>query len=105
MRLIDADPLYMGIALYLAENAYLNDTALDALKKAAEWVEESPTVDAVPVVHAQWRYKVAYAAHVHVTNIIYCTACGKGFHRIEGTDFNYCPSCGACMDGDPHDGR
>lgn len=58
MRLIDADPLYMGIALYLAENAYLNDTALDALKKAAEWVKESPAIDAVPVVRCpacSWR--------------------------------------------------
>ena len=60
----------------------------------------TPAMDAQPVVHAQWRYKVAYAAHVHVTNIIYCTACGKGFHRIEGVDFNFCPNCGARMDGE-----
>ena len=37
------------IALYMAENAYLNDTALDVLKMIAKWVEEQPAVDAVEV--------------------------------------------------------
>ena len=38
------------IALYMAENAYLNDTALDVLKMIAKWVDEQPAVDAVEVV-------------------------------------------------------
>lgn len=57
-----------------------------------------------PVVHARWRYKVAYVSHAHVTNIIWCSACNDGFHRIEGENFKFCPNCGARMDGDPHDG-
>lgn len=46
------------IALYMAENAYLNDTALDVLKMIAKWVNEQPAVDAVEVVRCKdckWR--------------------------------------------------
>lgn len=102
MRLIEADALKSEMITDLAnamrmQEMHKGDMAVRVLNK----IDEAPTIDAAPIVHAQWRYKVAYAAHVHVTNIIYCTACGRGFHRIEGTDFNYCPSCGAHMDGDP----
>lgn len=50
MRLVDADKIVNGIALYMAENAYLNDTPLDALKMVANWIADAPTVDAVEVV-------------------------------------------------------
>ena len=52
-RLIDADKIGNGIALYMAENAYLNDTALDVLKMVGDWVDKAPTVDAVPVVRCK----------------------------------------------------
>ena len=52
-RLIDANLFGIGIALYAAENAYLNDTALDVLKKVASWLDGAPTVDAVEVVRCK----------------------------------------------------
>ena len=52
-RLIDADKIVNGIALYMAENAYLNDTPLDALKMVANWITEAPPVDAVEVVRCR----------------------------------------------------
>ena len=51
-----------------------------------------PTVDAVEVVHGHWiwcgadRWNDAYA----------CSVCGK----MAMDDGNYCPNCGAKMDGD-----
>lgn len=64
------------------------------------------TVDAVEVVHAEWRdiYK-GYANHRHE-----CTACkGKALYSLERDVLNrwieveqlsaYCPHCGAKMDG------
>lgn len=48
-RLIDANALGNGIGVYVATNAYLNDTALDALGKVARWLDEATTVDAVLV--------------------------------------------------------
>lgn len=50
INVVDATKVYNGIALYMAENAYLNDTALDVLKMVANWLNEAPTVDAVEVV-------------------------------------------------------
>ena len=52
-RLIDANALGNGIGVYVATNAYLNDTALDALGKVAKWLDEAPTVDAVEVVRCK----------------------------------------------------
>ena len=45
MRPIDGEKIRNDIALYLAENAYLNDTALDALKMVAKWLEAAPTIE------------------------------------------------------------
>ena len=41
----DAEPIANGIANYLATNAYLNDTAQDALEMVWTWVNEAPTVE------------------------------------------------------------
>ena len=53
IKVVDATAVYNGIALYMAENAYLNDTALDVLKMVAGWLNEAPTVDAVEVVRCK----------------------------------------------------
>ena len=53
IKVCDATAVYNGIALYMAENAYLNDTALDVLKMVAKWLDEAPTVDAVEVVRCK----------------------------------------------------
>ena len=53
MRPIDADALNTAVAVFMAENAYLNMTALDALKMVAGWISEAPTIGAVPVVRCR----------------------------------------------------
>ena len=52
-RLIRAENLLNGIALYMAENAYLNDTPLGVLKMVANWITDATTVDAVEVVRCK----------------------------------------------------
>lgn len=52
-RLIGAENLLNGIALYMAENAYLNDTPLGVLKMVANWITDATTVDAVEVVRCK----------------------------------------------------
>ena len=98
-RLIKADPIANGIALYVAENAYLNDTALDVLKMVAKWLEDATTVDAVEVVHGRW-VKDEEASKNHIEAIYVCSACEncEAWGNTEKT--NYCPNCGAKMDGD-----
>ena len=92
MRLIDADLFNIGIALYLAENAYLNDTAQGVLEKVAKWLDDAPTVDAVPVVHGRWLQKPITRKH-------FCSNCGNGgFNKYFVYGARYCPICGARMD-------
>jgi hypothetical protein len=60
-RLIDADALQTSIALYAAENAYINDTALDVLEMVSKWLDEAPAIDAEPVRHGTWEEIETYA--------------------------------------------
>ena len=54
-------------------------------------IEKQPTVDAAEVVHGRWK-------HIHVGGFGYIPACSEcGWHDSET---NYCPNCGAKMDGD-----
>ena len=98
-RLIDADKIVNGIALYMAENAYLNDTPLDALKMVSNWITEAPTVDAVEVVRCReckW-----YMPGDLFTDIMFC-------HRLKKANgkpakYNYCAD-DFCSYGERKDG-
>jgi len=100
IRPIDAQSFAARVALYMAENAYLNDTALDVLKKVSNWLEEEPILDYTPVRHAQWQYRAFRRDEgAVVSGIMCCPECSSRFLRAVGTWFKYCPECGARMDG------
>ena len=94
--LIKKSNVSIPLAQYISSNAYLNQTALDALLMVLHWVVETPTEDAVPVVHARW---------VNESNGYKdCSKCGCE-HPIRDAkgylvDDDYCPSCGARMDAE-----
>lgn len=97
MRLIDADAFNNHVALYMAENAYLNDTALDVLKKISKWLEEEPALDYAPVRHGEWiEDELEYPEEVIFR--YKCSECG----RTELVKEPYC-HCGARMDGGESD--
>ena len=58
-------------------------------------IENFPNADVSPVRHGRWEMNSD-----RPDNII-CTNCGVGFDvwKHESKDFNYCPNCGAKMDG------
>ena len=71
---------------------------------ARKIMEEAPAVDAVPVVHGRWinypeclRYESAYCEED-----IVCSECHSVWNIIDNDAdrFDYCPACGAKMDGD-----
>ena len=96
IKVSDATRVYNGIALYMAENAYLNDTALDVLKMVVSWLNEAPNLDAVEVVHGRWE-KAEY------NGFLRCDQCKDVYINeewLEDGKWNYCPSCGAKVDGD-----
>lgn len=45
-------------------------------------IEDAPTVEAKPVVHAHWKHHMQ------------CSECGQ----VDTTEPNFCPHCGAQMD-------
>ena len=54
-------------------------------------IEKIPAADVVPVVHSQWEYKCGE---------IRCPECGNRIRRIDLSGYlNFCPNCGAKMDG------
>ena len=52
---------------------------------------EQPTVDAVPVVHGEWVFNGRFAELNHYA----CSNCSRTEFRMS----DYCPNCGAVMDG------
>lgn len=95
MELIDRQALFEQVKFYCA--------GCDGCGEALERVISAPTVDAAPVVHGRW-----------VDN--HCTACGMmpmGEELWTHMDIeppkmerfmDYCPTCGAKMDGGAEDG-
>ena len=83
-------------------------TFLMGLLASATEIEQIPTVDAVEVVHGRWidRYGGKYAIPAYD-----CSECKKSAPLMHDMDMlgnwkarqffaNYCPNCGAKMDGD-----
>ena len=59
---------------------------------------QAPAADAVEVVHASWEGRNGYAQYGY-----YCTHCEAVFTGVNAEwiakEHNYCPKCGAKMDG------
>lgn len=68
------------------------DSAVDALRNA-------PAADVAPVVHGSWIAQEDWGMDTYYT----CSACKEDFVTDDGTPtdnlWNYCPHCGAKMDG------
>lgn len=71
----------------------------DGVEKALETIKDMPTVEANPIINAQWEF-----VHYDPDYLIWagtCTACKK---KHESTDnvgkLPFCPHCGAQMNGE-----
>lgn len=93
MRLIDADALELGKFIDARTDWHKGwNDALDAA------TTQAPTIDAVQVVHGRWVYEKTYQGMKYV-----CSECGEIPECFEP---NYCPNCGAKMDGErKNDGK
>ena len=58
----------------------------------AEQIGNLPAADVVEVVHGEWKVNVG----MNYNEERICCRCQK---RIKGNHWNYCPNCGAKMDG------
>ena len=94
MRLIDADAV---LDRYYADWEYHCITmAEDDRQWLRQCIDQAPTIDAVPVVHGRW---IPVPSSDMVTGKAHeCSECQK--MRFGSFKPNYCPNCGAKMDGD-----
>lgn len=86
MRLIDA----MRIDFDEVDISGCTDVD-DIIAAVEDLIDKQPTVDAAPVVHGRWDDECR------------CTVCGwygEDRYKRDVYDFDYCPNCGARMDGD-----
>ena len=99
MRLIDTAKFINDIHYY--DEQQKNDRWTTA--EIEYLLAEQPTVDAKPVVHGRWIEKIDMVSS-------YLSGCEELFsecsvcHAAEISGSNYCPNCGAQMDGGNEDG-
>ena len=94
MRLIDADMLMELARNHVNRTVDCNDIA------------RFPIVDAVPVVHARWNRKDGKAVMFDIEwecNKCGCAISTSGIYTPAACGWNFCPSCGAKMDGGAED--
>ena len=64
--------------------------------KFQHWVEVQPAADVAPVVHGRWIERRSLHAMGGIS--AECSVCSKSVQYL-GNPLNYCPNCGAKMDG------
>lgn len=86
MRLIDADWVLNALTVYGQSYDYMS------LGRAAEVIEDAPTIDAEPVRRGRWI--VWYHGGIRFSYT--CSSCGM--HSPNEQETSYCPYCGAKME-------
>lgn len=62
-----------------------------------EMINDEPTADVVPVRHGRWIHDGFDFPHGN--DWIHCSECGKRGINVPADLSNYCPNCGAMMEG------
>ena len=97
-RLIDAvryERILQGFAGHLLEAG--KTEAAEAVNTLIKGLKLEPTVDVVEVVHGRWEPRQDVIGFVRCS---VCHDCNIYGDWADGKKWNYCPNCGAKMDGD-----
>ncbi|MCM1167734.1 MAG: hypothetical protein NC299_17250 [Lachnospiraceae bacterium] len=94
-RYIDADALYYAL-MHLCEkfNVSFGGESKGFGKALAELPETLPAADVRPERHGKWIYSYT-PKHTYAK----CSVCRYTRNPITQTGWDYCPNCGARMDG------
>lgn len=73
------------------------EDVLQAIAALLNVVEQIDSADVVEVRHGRWEtiYK-----HSEIATLVKCSECGHERYIQTGEEVNYCPNCGARMDGE-----
>ena len=109
-RLIEANALLEKIQFRLPVDDHISECIDECVKMARKIINDAPTVAAVEVVHGRWKIEWEYerdsiTGECDESPVATCPFCGHkewGFAYDDywGKPYNYCPNCGAKMDGD-----
>lgn len=91
-RLIDADQFKAKMLSFMDRKATTPSDTDCILDGVLNLLEEQPTAD--PVKHGHWIEDIDLLCHIR------CSECDNGIDWRNAKKPNYCPSCGAKMDGD-----
>lgn len=102
MRLIDADALVKELT-QAKDECYKNDIEIArGIAQDIIEVEISPTIDAVPVIHAHWiltEYEFFYCSNCGKSYYTGCESTKEAEEKLAANEtYHYCPYCGAIMD-------
>lgn len=102
MRLIDADELLkFPIRADHCDEENANEHFINGVETVMEYAKNLPTVDAEPVRHGKWIIEHEPFTWMGYTQW-HCSCCG--FTCSYGQEIrsrtNFCPNCGARMDGE-----
>lgn len=114
MKTIDADEIFKKAAelsrvyrrMYRQTKDAVWASRSDAVKNVMRMIYEAPTIDHRDlIVKGEWLecdYKTFEHGEIetHYGKGFYCSLCRCGFKKDELKYRNFCPSCGAKMDGD-----
>ena len=90
MKLIDKDALMMWL-----DNHYDDEEVTVGFVSGL--IKEQPTIEERKV--GKWRYSRNISSISYSDMMITCDQCGYTKERSHGDVFNFCPSCGAKMEG------
>ena len=100
-RLIDANEVIRSMQRVIDEENNPNSLGCRVMREIIKGLELTPTVDAVEVVHGRWRLETDEEEPNLMFKLVVCSVCGKTANGM----YNYCPNCGAKMDGGNEDGK
>lgn len=92
MRLIDADALLTDRRMRMYYHLPNGDIAVPVID-----IEHAPTIEERKT--GKWRYSRNISSISYSDMMITCDQCGYTKERSHGDVFNFCPSCGAKMEG------
>ena len=92
MRLIDADALLKDVL-----TAGIGKTIIEYSESDIGYmIRKRPTVDAAPMKHGRWVFVEQRFYMGGFINMLRCSLCKSPTDK----EYNYCPNCGARMDGE-----
>ena len=82
------------LELYRMDNPVLNKNGHVPLPVIRQNIMDIPSADVTPMVHGQWE------TSSDRPDSLICSVCKCGFDMWKHDPHNFCPNCGAKMDGE-----